>query len=88
MAELYKQVYKGIEFIRISKLPPVQKAEFLNWLPEEKVIKILCDDELLKDCVQLKEYEYWIRNIFKPDSESQEIISGEPVLKPSLKHSH
>ncbi|MBX2942544.1 MAG: hypothetical protein KF860_09380 [Cyclobacteriaceae bacterium] len=59
--------YKGIEFIRISKLPDEQRKQIVQALPSDKIIKILRDNELLTDCVQFKHYEAWFDQNFKEE---------------------
>ncbi len=51
--------YKGIEFIRISKLPLAQRDQLASTLARENIIKILMDKELVVDCVQYKHYCSW-----------------------------
>lgn len=71
--------YKGIEFVRLSKLPEEQKALLVQALPSDHIIKILRENELLTDCVQFKHYEAWYCNSYKP--ESVESLNGS--LKPA-----
>jgi len=59
MAE--REIYKGIEFIRISKLPQDQRDRILASLPKEKIIKIMHDEVILKDCIQYHDYLEWFR---------------------------
>ncbi|MEQ9591985.1 MAG: hypothetical protein RLN86_05270 [Cyclobacteriaceae bacterium] len=51
--------YKGIEFIRISKLPLAQRDQLASTMARENIIKILMDKELVVDCVQYKHYSTW-----------------------------
>lgn len=57
--------YKGIEYVRISKLPDEQKANLVQTLPSDKIIKILRENELLTDCVQFKHYDAWFKSHYK-----------------------
>lgn len=59
--------YKGIEFVRLSKLPEEQKALLVQALPSDHIIKILRENELLTDCVQFKHYDAWYNKCYKPD---------------------
>ena len=52
--------YKGIEFIRIEDMPDDTSKKFLNSTGSKKVITILTDEELLKDCVLLKDTEEYM----------------------------
>ncbi len=51
--------YKGIEFVRISALPEDQKQLIWTSLKRDKIIKILKNDCLLNDCIQVHDYEAW-----------------------------
>ena len=53
------EVYKGIEFIRISTLAEEQKKLFLQSFDKHKIIKILMHDSLLNDCVLVKDFLEW-----------------------------
>jgi len=59
------EYYKGIEFIRISKLPEEQRKQIVLALPSDNVIKILRENELLTDCIQFKHYEAWFDQVYK-----------------------
>jgi hypothetical protein len=59
MAE--REIYKGIEFVRISKLPKDQSERIYASFPKDKIIKILQDEVLLRDCIQYHEYLEWVR---------------------------
>ena len=67
--------YKGIEFVRLSKLPEEQKALLVQALPSDHIIKILRENELLTDCVQFKHYDAWYCKSYKP--ESVESLKGQ-----------
>ena len=62
--------FKGIEFIRISKLPEEQKKQITQSLPSDHIIKILRENELLVDCVQFKHYEKWFAQHFAKQPKS------------------
>ena len=53
------ETYKGIEFIRISNLPDEQKAQIIRTIEQHQIIKIQRDQDLLSDCVQLRDYKQW-----------------------------
>jgi hypothetical protein len=64
------EIYKGIEFVRISKLPEEQRNQITRTIDHSKIIKILRGKELLSDCVQVNDYDCWMR-----DSFMKEVIS-------------
>ncbi len=55
--------FKGINFVRISQLPKVQKELIATTLPPDKIIKILKENEILADCIQYKHYEAWFTQV-------------------------
>lgn len=81
MAE--RESYKGIEFVRISNLP-VEQIERLNTsFPKEKIIKILKDEVILKDCIQYQEYQEWV-------NQSSSLVShpAKPLRANTLQLTH
>lgn len=60
-----KEIYKGIEFVRISNLPKEQSESIKASFPKEKIIKILKDEVILRDCIQYHEYIEWVRESHK-----------------------
>jgi len=84
-----KEVYKGIEFIRISKLPAAQQQQLMSWITQDKIMKILREDEiLLRDCVQYRHYQEWFIYYAKPlqDQEVQAVTLPRtpPVRQPAI----
>ncbi len=73
--------YKGIEFVRLSRLPEVQKALIVKALPSDCIIKILRENELLTDCIQYKHYDAWYAKSFKTESGTG---PQSPILSPKL----
>lgn len=72
-----REVYKGIEFVRISKLPKDQSAIIKTSFPKDKVFKILRDDEvMLEDCIQYRDYQDWHKKYFMPGSNGISIKNG------------
>jgi hypothetical protein len=58
------EIYKGIEFVRISNLPEEQKSQITQTIDHSKIIKILRGKELLPDCVQVNDYSHWMAESF------------------------
>jgi len=61
------EIYKGIEFVRISNLPEDQKNQITHTIDQSKIIKILRGKDLLPDCVQVNDYARWMRDIFQQE---------------------
>ena len=53
------ELYKGIEFVRVSSLPEDQKEKIKTSLSKDKLIKILKDGSLIEDCIQYADYLAW-----------------------------
>ncbi|MEI9919279.1 MAG: hypothetical protein WDO14_10825 [Bacteroidota bacterium] len=62
------EIYKGIEFVRISNLPEEQKLQITRTIDQSKIIKILRGKELLSDCVQVNDYARWMHDSFVKDA--------------------
>ncbi|MCW5910597.1 MAG: hypothetical protein KIT62_05955 [Cyclobacteriaceae bacterium] len=58
------EIYRGIEFVRISKLPPHQQEKIKDSLKHDQVIKILIGNTLADDCVQYHVYQAWYMQMF------------------------
>jgi hypothetical protein len=59
------KVYKGIEFVRLSSLNKEQAASIGESAFAKKTIKILCDNELLSDCLPYSYYLEWYHQFLK-----------------------
>lgn len=58
------EIYRGIEFVRISKLPEEQKNVILDHIDHTLLIKILFHGEILSDCIQHEDYARWYDQTF------------------------
>jgi hypothetical protein len=64
-----REVYKGIEYVRISKLPKEQSARIHASFPKEKIFKILRDDDvIINDCIQYCDYQDWFKKSYQPSA--------------------
>ncbi|MBA4057551.1 MAG: hypothetical protein C0490_22740 [Marivirga sp.] len=61
-------LYKGIEYVQVSSLPPEQQELLLETINRDLIIKILVEGKLVGNCLQFKDYEVWFDNIFKPQA--------------------
>jgi hypothetical protein len=61
---LEAEVYKGIEFIRISELSLDQQKAIKSWASADTIIKILHESVLLTDCVLYNNYSFWLNNVY------------------------
>ncbi len=57
--KIASEIYKGIEFVRISSLDANEKMNIWQTIERGKIIKILRDNELLNDCIQYHDYVSW-----------------------------
>ena len=83
------EIYKGIEFVRISALPDDQKQLIKSTLPSDKIIKILKENVLLNDCIQYHDYMQWSLDIHKHAAitreAAEEKVNGKPAFKVAYK---
>ncbi len=54
------EIFKGIEFVRISSLPGDQKEKIWHSLRHDKIIKIVKNQSLLNDCILYQDYISWL----------------------------
>ena len=54
------EIFKGIEFVRISSLPEDQKERIWHSFQHNKIIKIVKDQALMNDCILYQDYLYWL----------------------------
>ena len=81
----FRQVYRGIEFVRVKDLPEDLKKDITNWLNDDILIKIRTDQGLFNDCIQIKDFEYWYNNIYTPMEDISESGNRIPVKGHSIK---
>jgi hypothetical protein len=74
------RIYRGIEFIRLSDLPDELKTEIMQWVDDQSLLKIKTNEELFRDCILTKDFEYWYRNIHQPASSPKTRKSAEKQL--------
>ena len=81
------EIYKGIEYVRISSLPMDQKAHLHISLNRKLIINILKDESLLIDCLQYQHYLTWYENIYKTAIEGKaiEVPAKSPVFTLAFK---
>ena len=53
------ELFKGIEFVRISSLPGDQKERIWHSIQHDKIIKIVKEEVLMNDCVLYQDYLLW-----------------------------
>lgn len=78
------EIYKGIEYIRISSLPIDQKNHIYKSLNHKLIINILKDESLLNDCLQYQHYIIWYENIYKTAVEAKSTIEVSAKKSPVL----
>lgn len=59
MEKLVKLNFKGIEYIRLSSLTPIQEKSLNGILERNQIINIQVGTQILRDCVLYKNYEIW-----------------------------
>ena len=73
--------YKGIDFIRVSKLPEDQRNLIVKTISADQIIKILKEKELIVDCIQYEHYMVWYKHMYqtKAEGEKRPFIEKEAV---------
>jgi hypothetical protein len=66
MKKINKKSYKGIDYVRLSTLPPNEAELLKKNLTSRSLIKIMIYDEIIDDCVLYGEYEAWLKN-YQPE---------------------
>lgn len=59
------QNFKGIEYVQISSLPVNQRNSIRESINKKLIIIILKGEDLIKDCLQYRDYVNWYDNVFK-----------------------
>ncbi len=70
--------FKGIEFVRISSLPEDIRQKVWNSFQQDKIIKIVKDQDVLTDCILYKDYVFWL--------DQTQIHSSKPTTQVSTIH--
>lgn len=86
MAKLSKKSFKGIHFIELKDLTPVQADGLRNSLDRNQVINLQIEGEIIRDCVQYHHYEEWLKDTAKvfsgaPSKETQSVQIAPNVPK-------
>jgi hypothetical protein len=55
----HPELYRGIEYIRISSLSKEQKEMIWSSFPQDKIIKIARDKAVLNDCILYHDFMAW-----------------------------
>lgn len=76
--------YKGIKFIRISKLPAEEAEQIAPWSRSRR-ITILTEQGMWRDCIQFKDYKDWYENNFQPEASRNEPLVNERKNHPAQK---
>lgn len=71
MQKAFPHIDLGTGYIQLSRLPFNQAIKLRNWLPETSMVTVKSEGDLVNDCVQYSEYEYWFDFLFRQESESE-----------------
>lgn len=70
MKKVFPHINQGIGYIQISKLPFNQSLKFRSWISRNSLVKVSLGSNIIDDCVQYSEYEYWI-DVFDEESKKE-----------------
>ena len=59
MVKAFPHIDQGGGYIRLSRLPLNQSLKLRNWLSQTSLVKLTSSSEVMEDCVEFSEYEYW-----------------------------
>jgi hypothetical protein len=79
------EIYRGIEFVRISSMPEEQQALIRQTLDKLKIVKILREQELLNDCVLMTDYEEWMAATKQPEKEAAVVSRASTSFRLAFK---
>jgi hypothetical protein len=76
------KIFKGIEYVQLSDLPPEQRELLSKTINSDVLIKIMVGGKIQHDCIQFKDYTIWFDNVFrstdqKRKSEMKEVSKAE-----------
>ncbi|MTI39035.1 hypothetical protein [Fulvivirga lutimaris] len=74
---IQSKVYKGIEYIQISDLSLNEQLAIREWLTLDTIIKIQTESELLTECVQYKDYTYWVENVLSKQATQKATVKSK-----------
>jgi hypothetical protein len=77
MEKLVKLNFKGIEYIRLGSLTPIQEKSLKGSLVRNQIINIQVGPQILRDCVLYKSYEAWY------EQNATLFSGGNTVLEPA-----
>lgn len=60
------------EYVRLADLPNGQAGTLLSWLPESCLTKVKAEENLLDDCIEYEDYEFWYEHCYLRNDESYE----------------
>ena len=55
------------EYVRLANLPEKQVENLLEWLPQTYLTKIEGEENLLEDCIDYEDYEFWFDHCYHQD---------------------
>jgi hypothetical protein len=53
------KIFKGIEYVVVNELPPLQQTMLLDTINHDLFIKIMIDGKIISQCLQYKDYSKW-----------------------------
>ncbi|WP_017731075.1 hypothetical protein [Nafulsella turpanensis] len=58
----------GTEYVRLADLPNRQVGNLLGWLPPSCLTKVNEEEQILENCIEYEDYEFWYENFYQKDS--------------------
>ena len=63
------------EYVRLANLPDKQAGNLMEWLPQSFMTKIGGEQNMLEDCIEYEDYEFWFEHCYlnAPDHLEEQI---------------
>ena len=75
------KIFKGIEYIQVSELPPPQREMLTQTINPDLFIKLLVDGKIISGCLQYKDYSQWYQDCYLPKVSPTREESAVPGLE-------
>lgn len=60
------KIFKGIEYVQVSELPPTQREILAQTINPDLYIKLLVEGKIMSGCLQYKDYSKWYHEHYQP----------------------
>ena len=65
MFKIKPKQHRGTEYVRLANLPDEQAGNLLDWLPQTCLTKMEAGEDMLDDCIDYEDYEFWFEHCYR-----------------------